>query len=319
MQIDYSENFSCSYQDEPSQAFYDRSQVTIHPMVMHFRNAEGQIEHQSYVGISPETAHSAPTTLAFLRKVVPMVQQRLPNLTTIHYISDSPVSQYRNKSICQIVALHSEYFPPVKASWDFLETGHGRSACDGVGGAMKHYADNAVKSGTIIGNAEQFFDWAVENNERMLCVYVSHADVVRAGRILHNPQPVQGLRKCHSIRAFNGHLFIRDKSCYKECCIDNPVCPGWIKTPLCEFGHESEDETSQQEETAEAIPFYSVGDRVEISYNNKIYGAVVEEVNHDNREYQVKSLKKNRSGVYFCPKTTWSVWIHASDILKLLD
>jgi Rps23 Pro-64 3,4-dihydroxylase Tpa1-like proline 4-hydroxylase len=35
-QLDYSENFNCKYQDEPSAAFYDRRQLTILPMVIHF-------------------------------------------------------------------------------------------------------------------------------------------------------------------------------------------------------------------------------------------------------------------------------------------
>ena len=321
MQIDYSENYSCSQQDEPAQAFYDRCQVTIHPMVVHFRTNDGVLKHKSYVGISPETAHSAPTTLAFLRKVVPLVKQLIPQLSMIHYLSDSPVSQYRNKSICQIVALHSEYFPPIRASWDYMESGHGKSACDGVGGAIKHYADNAVKSGRVIGGANDFFDWAEESNQKMICVFVSRADVVLAERILRNAQPVRGLSKCHSIRAFSGHLHIRDKSCYKDCCQDFPGCPGWNRTQVIEYGHQSdsENETSEEESTAEPVPVYSVGSTVEITYNSKVYGAKVEQVNLEKNEYHVKALKKNQRGIYICPKSTWTVWVHVSDIVKLVE
>jgi hypothetical protein len=215
--------------------------------------------------------------------------------------------------------MHSEYFPAIKATWDFMESGHGKSACDGVGGAIKNYADTAVKSGTVIGNAQEFFDWAIESNDRMLCVFVSRADVVLAERILRNACPVKGMSKCHTIRAFNGHLFIRDKSCYQDCCRENPVCPGWVKTPVTEHGYESEDETSQQEETTDPVPTYTVGSKVEINYNSKVYGALVEEFDEDTNEYQVKFMKKNRSGVYCCPRSTWSVWIHVSDIIKLVE
>jgi hypothetical protein len=198
-----------------------------------------------------------------------------------------------------------------------MQSGHGKSAADGVGAAIKHYADNAVKSGAVIGNADQFFEWAIENNDTMMCIFVSHADVVMADRILHNAQAVTGLSKCHTVRAFNGHLFIRDKSCYQQCCTENPVCAGWIETNLCEYGHESENETSEEEEGA-PMNTYTVGEKVEISYNNKVYGVVIEDVNAQTNEYEVKFMKKKQSGIYFCPKATWSVWVHASDILKVI-
>ena len=121
VQMEYSENYSWSYQDEPQQAFYDRCQVTIHPMEVHYRDTEGDLKYQSFVGIR---SHSAPTTLAYIRKLVPLVKEILPELSTIPYISDSTVAQYRNKSIAKVVALHYEYFPGVQCSWDYLETGH---------------------------------------------------------------------------------------------------------------------------------------------------------------------------------------------------
>ena len=39
IQMDYSENYACIFQDEPSAAYFDRNMLTIHPMVAHFRDS----------------------------------------------------------------------------------------------------------------------------------------------------------------------------------------------------------------------------------------------------------------------------------------
>ena len=52
-----------------------------------------------------------------------------------------------------------------KASWHYLESGHGKSACDGVGGTTKRNADNAVKQNkAVIQDAMDFFAWAYQSD-----------------------------------------------------------------------------------------------------------------------------------------------------------
>jgi hypothetical protein len=340
-QMDFSENYACRYQDEPAAAFYDRSQVTIKPMVIHYKDANSQMQHKSFVGITGEKGHSAPTTFAFLRKVVPEIQEILPNLSVIHYITDSPVSQYRNKSIVKIIAEHSKYFPGISCTWDFLESGHGKSACDGVGGSIKRFADTAVKTGVIISNADDFFQWAQSNNDKMSCISVSPGEVSVAQRMLNNAEPVKGVSKCHTVRAFNGSIFIREMSCYRECCQNNPSCPGWIQTPIkVGVTQDYHDEVSVQSDiqnvaenvvaesvgsdeqnnvTSEDVTHYEIGCTVEALYNGKLYGVQIEEYNPGNHEYQVKFLKLNRAGVYTCPKSTSSTWIPATDIVQVVE
>jgi hypothetical protein len=98
------------YQDEPSQVFYDRKVITVIPMVVHYKSAEGQIQHQSYEGLTDERSHAAPTTFGFITKLIPQIQEILSNLQEIHYISDSPTNQFLNKFIVKLVAKHAKYF-----------------------------------------------------------------------------------------------------------------------------------------------------------------------------------------------------------------
>ena len=43
----------------------------------------------------------------------------------IHYWTDSPTLQYRNKTIFSVVSRHEETFG-VKAVWNYFEAGHGK-------------------------------------------------------------------------------------------------------------------------------------------------------------------------------------------------
>lgn len=43
-QLDYAENYSCKFQNEPSQVFYDRNQVSIFPVVIYYRDSDGMLQ-----------------------------------------------------------------------------------------------------------------------------------------------------------------------------------------------------------------------------------------------------------------------------------
>ena len=106
--------------------------VTLHPVVAYFRNPndENEICHKSFVYISDELGHTCSTVYAFLKDLVPRLRELIPELSCIHYLSDSPTSQYRNKSIFHIIANHLQLFG-AKGSWQYLEAGHGKGPCDG--------------------------------------------------------------------------------------------------------------------------------------------------------------------------------------------
>ena len=57
-----------------------------------------------------------------------------------------------------ITTHHRELFG-VNATWQYFESGHGKGAYDGVGGAVKPSADLAVKMGTLIKTADNLYNW----------------------------------------------------------------------------------------------------------------------------------------------------------------
>ena len=145
IQIDYAENYSCCYQDEFSAVHYDRNQISIHPMVIYYQGE-----------VTDEKQHTIPTTMAFTGALQPRLHQPMLNLQIIHYVTDSPSSQYRNKTVTVLLTHHQELFN-TSAGWQWLVTGNGKGPYDGVGGVVKTMAENAVENCAIISEADSFY------------------------------------------------------------------------------------------------------------------------------------------------------------------
>lgn len=186
-------------------------------MVVHFRNETG-IVHQSFVGVSDVTKHSAPTTCAFLMKLIPEILKMKPGLQLVHYISDSPANQYRNKFMLKFISDHCSLFPGIKATWEYLEAGHGKGPCDGVGGSVKKSLETYVKRGNVVRNANDVMLWA-DNVESVVKILLVTAQEIKSCEAkLRKAMYVKGLNSIHSVRPGNSHLMIRETSCYEPCC-----------------------------------------------------------------------------------------------------
>jgi len=96
------------------------------------------------VFVSEVLHHNAPIVYTIVKKLVNMVNNYVPELKHVHFVTDSPSSQYQNKSVFDLIS-RFEVNHGCKASWHYFESDHGKSACDGEVGTTKRNADNAVK------------------------------------------------------------------------------------------------------------------------------------------------------------------------------
>ena len=93
------------------------------------------------------------------------VKLNVEGLDQVHYWTDSPTSQYRNKTIFSMVSRHEEHFD-AKAAWNYFEAGHGKGPCDGIGSTAKPLADEAVRQEKVsIHDASDFMTW-IGNNQQ---------------------------------------------------------------------------------------------------------------------------------------------------------
>ena len=234
--------------------------MTVHPAVIHYKGVNGELKHKSLVVLSDEMAHTVATVFAFLKAIVGWIKQNLAHIQHIHYLSDSPTSQYRNGTIFNLVSLHKAMFG-ISASGQYFESGHGKGPCDGVGGSVKRAADRAVKTGKLIKTAQDFYAWGIsETQSAVPYLFVMKEEVKKASTELPSLGAVRvhGTKKTHAVMPVDDHIYIRETSCFKSYCWSlgnfHTACPGWIKRKTRhESGHETPNEQLQGQSTAEQV------------------------------------------------------------------
>ena len=243
VQMDFAEDYKCQSQDEIQSAYWNATQVTLHPTVVYYKE-ENTLEHKSFVFVSDEPAHNASTVFAILEKLVPEIKKIVPNVDMVHYWIDSPTSQYRNKSIFSIVCNHRNWLDGGGAIWNYFEAGHGKGRCDGIGGTAKRLADDAIKQEkAIIQDAHEFFAWANETQSSSLITYifVSADECQESQRELSDKTKdlvrVQGTMKLHAVcTSGKASVRVRNTSCYCLNCFKDGNfswgCRGWTLSCL---------------------------------------------------------------------------------------
>ena len=233
--MDFAENYNCHTIEDVQSSYWNGDMVTLHTTVVYMPNQT----HKSFVAISDDMGHNAVTVIAILNKLIPLLQNLNPNLKQIYYLTDSPTSQYRNKTIFQFLSYHKEQYG-IDARWDYLEAGHGKGPCDGLGAAVKRAADDSVKQGKcVIQSPEDFFAWTQGDpkSSTISYFYVNKVDVQECQKHIDNKkdglQPVTGTLQVHAVvTECENEVWTRNISCYcDECYIDvkNTGCQGWTK------------------------------------------------------------------------------------------
>ena len=345
--MDFAEDYRCRSQNEIQSAYWSQTQVTIHPVVMYFKKqgSEECNHHKSFVFISNESRHDATFIYTLIGKLVPQLKQVVPNLEMMHYWTDSPTSQYRNKTIFKIISCHEEYFG-VMASWNYMEAGHGKGPCDPSGGVAKRKADQAVKNGKfVIQDAIDFFEWAKQDTSAIVFSYLSTEDYNISEKFLkaacENVQTVKGTMKVHGVFSLKANsIWIRDTSCFCKNCFNrkfqkDSCCKGWrecsLKASDENQGKDSTGKKSVQNEepsgdiikesqSTNIVPEPS--DYVAAIYAGKPYIGQVQEIDEEDKEAHINFLEHkgdlHRHSKFKVPKKEDKVWIPLLDIICIV-
>ena len=95
----------------------------------------GALKHCfSRAALGDSTDHKAPAIMASLKEILDDLIKE--GAKQINIITDSPMSQYRNKSIFWFISKFCED-NGIAINWIYLESGHGKGIADGVGANMK--------------------------------------------------------------------------------------------------------------------------------------------------------------------------------------
>lgn len=218
--VDFSENYLLKYNEE-IQSFHfggSRQQISLHTGVLYYIDSQTKEKVcKSFCTMSKDIKHDASAIWAHLEPVLTMAQELVPLLTTIHFLSDSPSSQYRNRFIFYMMTKLNEQLPNLKLiSWNYHEAGHGKGAPDGIGAVVKRTADNHVKYGGDVATFEDFVE-VVQKNIKNVELIVIEEEAISKKKIPKNIPAFKGTIRVHQAvwsSSLRFDVVLRSLSCF---------------------------------------------------------------------------------------------------------
>ena len=167
--VDFSENYVCKYSKEVQSVHFgaSKAQISLHTGVLYYhasnvsevgdQNQSGidlslNFKCVSFCSISDNLRHDPSGIWAHLAPILKHIKDKLETVDTIHFQSDGPTTQYRNKKHFYLFMHFMKMHGFKHASWNFSEAGHGKGPTDGVGAVIKRTADRTVAHGRDIAN-----------------------------------------------------------------------------------------------------------------------------------------------------------------------
>lgn len=177
--MDFSENYNLKYAEE-AQSFHfggSRKQISLHTVVVYKRSSD-ELKNECFCTLSESLQHNVSGIWAHLTPILKYIDSTY-SVNTLHFVSDSPATQYRNQSMFYcLAAVLPHLYPKIKHfSWNYLEAGHGKGAPDGIGGVTKRTADRLVAQGSDIASFHTLVS-ALSNNVKGITYYtVTEEDI----------------------------------------------------------------------------------------------------------------------------------------------
>ncbi|MEW8542103.1 MAG: hypothetical protein AB2693_01095 [Candidatus Thiodiazotropha sp.] len=347
VQMDFAENYSCESMEEVQSAYWNNTMVTLHPAIVYYKSEDGMLQHISTVFVSEILSHNSAMVYAIIKELMSQISRRIPDLKYIHFWTDSPLSQYRNKTVFDLVCNFEKLFG-LHASWHYFEAGHGKGPCDGIGGTTKRNADNAVKQGkAVIQEATDFFAWAKSTDTQIEYYFITpeafescKTEVESRNKKL---KPVKGTLQLHAVVGLSdGQVMVRKTTCICSKCFSengfslNTTCV-WEKHRMAVGERETQSDSNEHnahageaqddiESLAENITKEDhvtpeIGRFAVVLYENMCYIGNIIDIDDDDDEVHVMfmEISGNLEGRFRWPRNEDKLWIVKSAILKLIN
>ncbi|CAK1592360.1 unnamed protein product [Parnassius mnemosyne] len=210
---DFSENFECKYSEEVQSMHFGASKntITLHCGVIFWKNLS-----QSFVSVSDNNCHEPNTIWAHLIPVIKLAKEMNPHIKVIHFFSDGPCSQYRQKKNFYLLSLFTPKLKLSYSTWSFSEAGHAKSMADGTGGAVKRQLYKRISYGHDVTNATEAFQILENSMKTVKCFYISNQDIENMNQLIPNGiEAVPGTMQLHQISSTQcNQIKYRQLSCF---------------------------------------------------------------------------------------------------------
>ena len=151
LQVDFSKNYACKAATEIQAMHFggSRRQVTIHTRHATLVDSTGNPYTKCYCTLSEDCRHTPASIWAHLDPILEDLTKK--GVGTVHFVSDGPTAQYRNKTNFHLMATGPFYRHMMKhVTWILLEASHGKGPANGIRAAVKSAADRLVANGTDV-------------------------------------------------------------------------------------------------------------------------------------------------------------------------
>lgn len=313
--VDFSENYLCKYSKEIQAVHFGAShqQATLHTGVLYVHAAPHPM---SFCTVSPSRIKGPPAIWQHLSPVLDYVQSVYPEVSTIHFYSDGPCSQYKQRG--NLLLFCTELFRQgfTAGTWNFFEASHGKGAPDGVGGALKRRADSLVSQGRDITDAAELFEVLQETNTKIKLFFVSEEAVDKA--VLEMPNdvpPIPSIMRIHQVVSLaHGVLIYRDVSCL--CTTTQNLNCGCFNTKHFKF---SNQQTAPMAPTVTEDQWQSlevVGKWCVLKYDGDLYPGVITDISET--QVEVRCMQKIGVNRFFWPAREDILWYLFEDIVCII-
>lgn len=218
---DFSENYEQKYARETQSCHFggSKAQYTLHTVQVYYKkDPYSNVCSKSLCTLSECNRHSAPAIWAHLQPIFQYLKENVPEIERVHFLSDAPSTQYRNKTMFYIFSQALPHvFPSVKsATWNYSAAGHGKGAADGIGGRLKRMANDAVAHGADIDCFETFVAILCANVRDIKLFVVTESEITAMENVLPtNIKTFVGTMKTQQVVYLNGSLTMKSLSCLK--------------------------------------------------------------------------------------------------------
>lgn len=304
--VDFSENYSCKYNEEVQSHHFggSRQQISLHTVMVYTYSMDIKYEAHSFCTISSSNCHQPAAIWAHLDPIMQWIRNEYESVDTIHFFSDGPSTQYRQKQNFYLLATKFFDYGFAATTWSFFEAGHGKGPADGIGGFLKRTADKIVATGSDIANVTQFME-QLKNISKIKLFLIEEVSIQENQHMLPNTIPrLLGTLKVHHV--FTEHrnsLKYRSLSCFCEsikrgfCECLNPQIYNVnnIEFTLQESSDEDNIECARKESSDDDVPLSSFAVLKEVQNRPSIYKTVYGSSDSESEDLQVATSNKENS------------------------
>lgn len=231
--VDFSENYDCKLSEEVQALHFggSKNSITLHTGMIYTCT-----QCQSFVTLSDSNCHEPHAIWAHLIPIIKLAKQICPALSVIHFFSDGPTSQYRQKKNFFLLNLFTTKLNLSLTTWSFSESGHGKGVADGIGGATKRALDRRVYYGHDIVNATDAFNNLKTCMKSVKPFLINNSDIDNIKTLVpSNLKAIVGTMQIHQIiSTVQNEILHRQLSCFckrGQCACLSPIKHCFLEKP----------------------------------------------------------------------------------------